>query len=74
MLQTRQALQNIAAVLAANGAAPEPMVRMTWYITDRKEYTARLKEVGVAYRQVRGKNCPAMTCIQWPGWSRNERR
>ncbi len=62
--QTRQALQNIAAVLAAAGAAPEHMVRMTWYITDRNEYTARLKEIGQAYREVLGKNFPAMTCVQ----------
>ena len=65
--QTRQALQNIAAVLAAAGAAPEHMVRMTWYITDRKEYTARLKEIGQAYREVLGKNFPAMTCVQVAG-------
>jgi enamine deaminase RidA (YjgF/YER057c/UK114 family) len=65
--QTRQALQNIAAVLAAAGAAPEHMVRMTWYITDRNEYTARLKEVGQAYREVLGKNFPAMTCVQVAG-------
>lgn len=65
--QTRQALQNIAAVLAAAGAAPEHMVRMTWYITDRHEYTARLKEIGAAYRQVLGKNFPAMTCVQVAG-------
>ena len=65
--QTRQALQNIAAVLAAAGAAPEHMVRMTWYITDLHEYTARLKEIGAAYRQVLGKNFPAMTCVQVAG-------
>ena len=62
--QTRQALQNIAAVLAAAGAAPEHMVRMTWYITDRVEYNARLRELGEAYREVMGKNFPAMTCVE----------
>ena len=62
--QTRQTLQNIAAVLKAGGAAPEHMVRMTWYIVDRVEYNARLKEIGGVYREVMGKNFPAMTCVQ----------
>ena len=62
--QTRQALLNIAAVLQAGGAGPEHMVRMTWYIVDRVEYNARLKEIGGVYREVMGKNFPAMTCVQ----------
>ena len=65
--QTRQALVNIAAVLKAGGAGPEHMVRMTWYVTDRKEYAARLKELGIAYREVMGKNFPAMTCVEVSG-------
>lgn len=67
MAQTRRALQNIAAVLAGAGAAREHMVRMTWHITDCREHTARLKEVGVAYRQVLGKNFPAMSGVQVAG-------
>ena len=62
--QTRQTLQNIAAVLKTGGAGPENMVRMTWYIVDRVEYNARLKEIGSVYREVMGKNFPAMTCVQ----------
>lgn len=65
--QTRQALMNIAAVLKAGGAGPEHMVRMTWYVTDRVEYLARLKELGAAYRDVMGKNFPAMTCVEVSG-------
>jgi enamine deaminase RidA (YjgF/YER057c/UK114 family) len=65
--QTRQALVNIAAVLQAANAGPEHMVRMTWYITDRAEYTARLKELGAAYRDVMGKHFPAMTCVEVSG-------
>ena len=64
ILQTRQTLQNIAAVLEAGGAGPEHMVRMTWYIVDRVEYNARLREIGGVYREVMGKNFPAMTCVQ----------
>lgn len=62
--QTRQALLNIRAVLQAGGAGPQHMVRMTWYVVDRVEYVARLKELGAAYREVMGKNFPAMTCVE----------
>ena len=65
--QTRQALINIVAVLKAGGAGPEHMVRMTWYVTDRVEYSARLKELGGVYREVMGKNFPAMTCVEISG-------
>jgi enamine deaminase RidA (YjgF/YER057c/UK114 family) len=62
--QTRQALKNVHAVLACAGAGPEHMVRMTWYITDRDEYNARLRELGGVYREVMGKCFPAMTCVE----------
>ena len=65
--QTRQALINVAAVLKAGGAGPEHMVRMTWYVTDRLEYNARLKELGGVYRELMGKNFPAMTCVEVSG-------
>ena len=62
--QCRQTLQNVVAVLKAGGAGPEHMVRMTWYVIDRVEYNARLKELGPVYRDVIGRNFPAMTCVQ----------
>lgn len=62
--QTRQTLLNIREVLACAGAGPEHMVRMTWYIVDRVEYNARLRELGGVYREVMGKHFPAMTCVQ----------
>ena len=65
--QTRLALINVAAVLKAGGAGPEHMVRMTWYVVDRVEYAARLKELGAAYREVMGRNFPAMTCVEVAG-------
>lgn len=65
--QTRQALLNIAAVLKAGGAGPEHMVRMTWYVVDRVEYINSLKALGGAYREVMGKNFPAMTCVEVAG-------
>ncbi|MDP3799597.1 MAG: RidA family protein [Polaromonas sp.] len=65
--QTRQTLQNIAAVLKAGGAGPEHMVRMTWYVVDRDEYVASLRALGGVYREIMGKNFPAMTCVQVAG-------
>ncbi|CAM5780679.1 MAG: RidA family protein [Burkholderiales bacterium] len=62
--QVHQALRNVAAVLKEAGAGPEHMVRMTWYVIDRVEYNSRLKELGGVYRDVMGKNFPAMTCVQ----------
>jgi enamine deaminase RidA (YjgF/YER057c/UK114 family) len=60
----RQALQNIRDVLAAAGAGPEHMTRMTWYITDKQAYVNSLREVGAAYREVMGKHFPAMSVVQ----------
>ena len=67
IVQTRQALINIAAVLKSGGAGPEHMVRMTWYVVDRAEYIASLKDLGAAYREVLGRNFPAMTCVEVSG-------
>lgn len=62
--QVHQALANIVEVLEVAGAGPEHVVRLTWYVTDKQEYLARLKEVGAAYREVMGKHFPAMTMVQ----------
>lgn len=62
--QVRQALLNVREVLTVAGAEPAHMTRMTWYVTDRDEYVARLKEVGAAYREVMGREFPAMTCVE----------
>jgi len=65
--QTSQTLKNVAAVLRAGGAAPEHVVSMTWFLLDRKEYSARLKEIGTVYRDVMGRHFPAMTALQVSG-------
>ncbi|HRD34721.1 MAG TPA: RidA family protein [Rhodocyclaceae bacterium] len=62
--QIRQALQNSVDVVRVAGGGPEHIVRMTWYLEDKKEYVARLKEIGAVYREVMGKNYPAMTAVQ----------
>ena len=65
--QVRQALENIVAVLAEADARPEHIVRMTWYVIDRKEYVAAYQAVGQAYRAVIGAHYPAMTAVQVAG-------
>lgn len=65
--QVRQALQNVVEVLAEAGAKPEHIVRMTWYVMDKKEYLAAHKEVGQAYRDVIGRHFPAMSAVQVAG-------
>lgn len=62
--QTAQALRNVVAVLAAAGAKPEHLVRMTWYVTDKREYAASAKRIGEAYRAIVGEVYPAMTLVQ----------
>jgi enamine deaminase RidA (YjgF/YER057c/UK114 family) len=62
--QVRQALQNIVEVLAEAGAKPEHIVRMTWYLTDKREYLRRSKEIGAAFRDTVGSFNAAMTAVQ----------
>ncbi|WP_374331437.1 RidA family protein, partial [Aestuariivirga sp.] len=62
--QVAQTLRNIVAVLAEGGAGPEHIVRLTWYVTDKQEYLARLKDLGRVYREIIGKHFPAMALVQ----------
>jgi enamine deaminase RidA (YjgF/YER057c/UK114 family) len=62
--QFRQVLLNTIAVLAEDGAGPEHIVRMTWYVTDRDEYVASLPAIGAAYRELIGKHFPAMAVVE----------
>ncbi len=62
--QCRQALENVVAVLREGGAGPEHIVRMTWYVLDRREYLEAGGELGAAYRDVIGRHFPAMSAVQ----------
>jgi enamine deaminase RidA (YjgF/YER057c/UK114 family) len=62
--QIAQALRNVAAVLACDGAGPEHVTNLVWYFIDKREYVNRLSEVGKVYREIMGKNFPAMTAVQ----------
>ena len=62
--QTRQALENVVAVLEQGGARPEHVARMTWYVTDKQVYLAAQRAIGEAYRAVFGSHFPAMTLVE----------
>ena len=61
--QTRQALANLVAVVRAAGGGPEHIVRLTWYVIDREEYSAARAALGKAYREIVGRHFPAMTLV-----------
>jgi enamine deaminase RidA (YjgF/YER057c/UK114 family) len=65
--QARQALRNIVEVLSEAKAKPEHIVRMNWYVIDKKEYIGAYKQLGVAYREIIGRHYPAMTAVQIVG-------
>jgi enamine deaminase RidA (YjgF/YER057c/UK114 family) len=72
--QFRQALKNILEVLAEAGGKPQHIVRLTWYVLDKQEYLASLKEVGAAYRELMGRHYPAMAVVQAGGLVEDEAR
>jgi enamine deaminase RidA (YjgF/YER057c/UK114 family) len=62
--QVRQALANVVAVLAAAGARPAHIVRMTWYVVDKRDYLARARDIGRVYRELIGDYDVAMSAVQ----------
>jgi enamine deaminase RidA (YjgF/YER057c/UK114 family) len=62
--QAHQALANTVAVLQAGGATPAHIVRMTWYVTDKREYLAALPAIGRAFRELIGNYDIAMSAVQ----------
>ena len=62
--QAAQALRNVVAVLREAGAQPSHVVRLTWYVVDKREYLASLPALGAAYRAVMGPHYPAMTAVE----------
>jgi enamine deaminase RidA (YjgF/YER057c/UK114 family) len=72
--QFKQAIRNILEVLAQANGKPEHIVRLTWYVLDKQEYLASLKEVGAAYRELMGRHYPTMAVVQVSGLVENEAR
>jgi enamine deaminase RidA (YjgF/YER057c/UK114 family) len=65
--QLRQALRNTVAILAAAGARPNHIARMTWYVVDKREYLARRAEIGACWRDIIGPHFPALALLQVAG-------
>ena len=65
--QFRQTIENTLAVLAEAGARPEHIVRMTWFVVDKREYLASLREIGAAWRELIGPHYPAMAVVEVKG-------
>jgi enamine deaminase RidA (YjgF/YER057c/UK114 family) len=72
--QFRQALANILEVLAQANGKPEHIVRLTWYVLDKREYLSSLKAVGQAYRELMGRHYPTMAVVQVSGLVEDEAR
>jgi enamine deaminase RidA (YjgF/YER057c/UK114 family) len=62
--QVEQALKSIVEILSCAGARPEHLVRLTWYVTDKREYLASLRDLGRVYKAVIGRHYPAMALVQ----------
>ena len=62
--QAGQALRNIVAVLAEAGAAPNHIIRLTWYVTDKRAYLGSLADLGMFYKAAIGRHYPAMALVQ----------
>ena len=65
--QARKALENIVAVLREAGAKPEHIVRMTWYVLDKRAYVAAAADIGAAFREIVGSYNAAMSAIEVSG-------
>jgi enamine deaminase RidA (YjgF/YER057c/UK114 family) len=72
--QFKQALANVLAVLAEAGGKPQHLVRLTWYVLDKREYLNSLKAVGEAYRELMGRHYPTMAVVQVSGLVEDEAR
>lgn len=70
--QVGQALENIVAILAEAGAGPQHITTMTWYVLNRKLYSASLKEIGAVYKATIGRNFPAMAVVEVSGLIEDE--
>lgn len=70
--QTEQVLKNIADIVTAAGGSVRDIVRLTWFVTDKREYVARQREVGEAYQRVMGRHFPAMSLLVVAGLVEDE--
>ena len=65
--QTKAALSNVVSIVAAAGGRPDDIVRMTWYVVDKRDYIAKRTAIGEAYRAVMGRHFPSMSVVEVAG-------
>jgi len=65
--QAKAALSNVVTVVAAAGGRPDDIVRMTWYVVDKRDYVAKRGAIGEVYRAVMGKHFPSMSVVEVAG-------
>jgi enamine deaminase RidA (YjgF/YER057c/UK114 family) len=70
--QAKQALENLIAIIAAAGARPEHVTRLTWYVTDKAEYARASRAIGEAYRALMGMHYPSMSVVEVKGLVEDE--
>ena len=70
--QMEQALRNVLAIVENAGGEATDITRLTWYIIDKREYLARQREIGEAYRRVLGRHFPAMAMVVVAGLIEDE--
>ena len=70
--QMEQALKNIVTVVEAAGGQVEDITRLTWFVTDKRDYLQRQAEVGEVYRRVLGRHFPAMSMLVVAGLVEDE--
>lgn len=64
VVQFGQVFHNILTVVRTAGAVATDITRMTLYVTDKNDYLARQKEIGIEYRKHFGDHYPAMTLVE----------
>ena len=65
--QFERALENVLAVVAEAGGSPEHLARLTIYVTDKREYLSRMREIGERWRELMGRHYPAMALVEVKG-------
>lgn len=65
--QAKAALSNVVSIVSAAGGKPDDIVRMTWYVVDKKDYVAKRRAIGEAYRTIMGRHFPSMSVVEVSG-------
>ncbi len=65
--QFDRALRNVLAVVSEAGGAPDSVARLVVYVTDKREYAARTREIGERWRALMGRHYPTMALVEVKG-------